>query len=1492
MKPTRLVVLLFCALGGILAIVLIHSGLTKSPPLSRTVSQSEDIHRQLPNKSIPFSVKPLSSLKPIYSAHKGSLDTEFELRAKLLVGKIRDLINRPPSNSSPRKLRAIDAHGASNLNEGLYRSVRLNERQRSALRQLRWHKGQQLVVRARKEDNSIMYLKGRNLQEPVAANGSGLPADEVTSRIFLRRAGDLLLLENPDNELRLVRKVRDNLGYTQLRYEQSYSELPLWPAQLNVQIDRYGRVNLLTGGYSPTPIGINVEPDIDNRTAISVASALIEAGLRQQVVDASLIIFAPVNMPPHLAYKIEIHTSPVQHWISIVSAEDGRILAFYNAVCTNAVVGSGIDLNGENQALHLWFEDDLYHMVDTSKPMFDPILSDPPDHGTVVGGILLFDADDQDSKTKWVATAVTSANQNSEFNSHAVSAATNLSTVYDYYFDRHGRNSIDGRGGSILAFVNLPIDNAFWNGSLMLFGNRQDYAQSLDIVAHESTHGVITHSANLIYLNQSGALNEAFADIFGETIEAFENGSGPDWLHGTELDRPSRDFETPSDIKSADGRPYPTIMSEFIPERDPFLDNFRNRDNGGVHFNSTIITHAFYLLAEGLNGAIGINQAEEIFYRALTTKLTIRSQFIDCRLACVQSAEELYGAGSTQALRTAEAFSAVEIFDQAGSPLPVPIPSFSGEDATLFTLFDSERSATFLARREISLGDPEEGVFLSEIPIAPSNRPSLMDNGLLGVFVSEENDACIFNTFPARAACLGFAGQVSSVAISGDGRFFSFVSLDDSGEPINLIAIGETLTLAETGSVEESIEIFELRAPVLDGDTTDTILFAGAMDFSLDGRFLFFDALNRINFDDESFIDSWSIYMLDRRSGDIFAITPPKTEFETFWPAIGQRHNNLLTFELLDVSTGISTVLAVDLFTGRINDLVELPGIYPGFPSYNGDDTALVYTDTFVDQESSNEIPIIKLLPLQDDGITAAGAASNWLSGAPLAVIYRRENTSTLPVLNTEVIDDIAIEGTTEFAVFGVNKTGAFGEDLPFSFVLTGTANNGVDYETVPLTGVIPKGFDNVNVIIKAKNDFVAEFDETVKLSLTSAVHYILGEPYSATAVIQDQASNAEGPLIVSSAETQTISPGQSVTISFSATGTVPLAYQWYEGLTGDTSNPINGATSASFTTPPLNQTTDYWLRVSDSNGSNDSGTVSIIIPDAMGPSPLLIAGSADFVNDGTEFQGNVYNGFEINSRVSTFSSDPGTITRISFLDPAGDLMFAEFGSADPSTTLTISLENYLAAVPSPYNQPATTYARGLPTFTIENATSLTFFSAFTLGNDISRVDVALINSQTFSGDVNGIADIRLIRVDSEEGETTKIGGINAANANFIASEGIIGIDAPDVIVELFLFIGDITPSGTTLPVIRISPDSLVPEIQINGGDLSEAIEAFQIDTNDEIYPFPFAATDGQRSISDSPLRPDIGDGRLQPVLDTLFEDTDSFFETDGQNVISIVPED
>ena len=124
------------------------------------------------------------------------------------------------------------------------------------------------------------------------------------------------------------------------------------------------------------------------------------------------------------------------------------------------------------------------------------------------------------------------------------------------------------------------------------------------------------------------------------------------------------------------------------------------QDAGGVHINSSITNHAFYLLAKGMNGAIGLDEALNIFYRAVTTKLNPGSQFVDCRLACVASANELFGNGSNQSQKTAGAFDLVEIFDHP-TPFSQSMPSNSPRMAATFitmrstgSLFQGEAPST------------------------------------------------------------------------------------------------------------------------------------------------------------------------------------------------------------------------------------------------------------------------------------------------------------------------------------------------------------------------------------------------------------------------------------------------------------------------------------------------------------------------------------------------------------------------------------------------------------------------------------------------------------------------------------------------------------------------------------------------------------------------------------------------------------------------------
>src|SRR6185503_14337150 len=142
------------------------------------------------------------------------------------------------------------------------------------------------------------------------------------------------------------------------------------------------------------------------------------------------------------------------------------------------------------------------------------------------------------------------------------------------------------------------------------------------------------------------------------------------------------DFIDPGSVSNG-GVKLPSKMSEYVQ-----LPETEQGDKGGVHINSSINNHAYYLLVEGLSDPIGLSDGEKIFYRALTMHLQKQSQFIDMRFAAAASAEELFGADSKQVRKVKEAYDAVEIFDAPQTPTPTPIPTVSAPDSTLFLRVD------------------------------------------------------------------------------------------------------------------------------------------------------------------------------------------------------------------------------------------------------------------------------------------------------------------------------------------------------------------------------------------------------------------------------------------------------------------------------------------------------------------------------------------------------------------------------------------------------------------------------------------------------------------------------------------------------------------------------------------------------------------------------------------------------------------------------------
>jgi len=266
-----------------------------------------------------------------------------------------------------------------------------------------------------------------------------------------------------------------------------------------------------------------------------------------------------------------------------------------------------------------------------------------------------------------------------------LSAQTYAGYTYDYYLTNFGRRGLDDRNVRFRFIVN-PVkpelqsslgsqyptffSNASYRGNgIVVFGVGpvRNRVAALDIVGHEFTHGVTAYSSNLIYQNESGALNESLSDIMGVAIEFDYQpvGSGlarADWLLGEDarLSGSIRDFITPTVNGHPDHYSIRLITS---------LAN----DNGGVHTNSSISNHAFYLaIMGGTNRVSGLSvegvgfsnrkQIENVFYRAFTQILTASSNFSNARVACIQAARDLFGVGSAAERAITQAWDAVGVF--------------------------------------------------------------------------------------------------------------------------------------------------------------------------------------------------------------------------------------------------------------------------------------------------------------------------------------------------------------------------------------------------------------------------------------------------------------------------------------------------------------------------------------------------------------------------------------------------------------------------------------------------------------------------------------------------------------------------------------------------------------------------------------------------------------------------------------------------------------
>jgi bacillolysin len=504
---------------------------------------------------------------------------------------------------------------------------------RTALEELAAGSTRPLTVRLEPGRRAPFFVVGRI----PTRRFSGAATTRGRADAFWRSFGPAFGLNRPAEGLRLVRVTRDGLGTQHVRYRQVYAGLPVFGRQAIVHLED-GVVYGVNGELHPD-INVPTEPDVTSVAATGTAlEILAKRRPRAGSARSTLLVFVDGSDRAHLAWGVSVPTAnPLGLWRVFVDALSGEPISAYDDLETalnRSVYDNVNDADCNNSGA--------------------PTCVLPGTLLRAEGGPAVGDPD-------------------------ANAAYEHAGTVYDFYNDTFGWDSIDDAGGEIRSTVNFGVNygNAFWCGSActsffgtsmgqMAYGDGDGtsfgpLAQDLDVVAHELTHAVTENTANLVYEGQSGALNESYSDVMAAMVDTDNWTIGEDsWTPGTPGDA-LRDLADPT----AGGQP--ALMSEYL---------HTVYDSGGVHTNSGIPNHAAYLLATAPDYGIGRTKVQEIYFRALSTYLTPSADFVANLNALLESAAELYGAGSPEQMAVARANAAVGITNR-------PVVTFPNGGETL-----------------------------------------------------------------------------------------------------------------------------------------------------------------------------------------------------------------------------------------------------------------------------------------------------------------------------------------------------------------------------------------------------------------------------------------------------------------------------------------------------------------------------------------------------------------------------------------------------------------------------------------------------------------------------------------------------------------------------------------------------------------------------------------------------------------------------------------
>lgn len=493
--------------------------------------------------------------------------------------------SKNPSINLPKTINFSIINGNNNskggLNKNYYKS--LNFQQPIIVDK------QVLIKKTIIRNNSPIYIE---TTIPQTKSSSNLTTEE-TFFSFFEKIKSISMVPSPRESFKISSIQTDFLGMTHINADQYYKGIKILNSESSLHIspikERFlGKLYSISKDidvnpkFSSNEIISMVIQDIKKITVYKDLSDKEKEILEYETPNCSLVIYSRNIDQYILSYEIEIRPNFLERWKYIVDAKTSEVIKKYNITQSDGpTTATGIDLNGVLRTINTYLESGVYELANAAEAMYNPAKPE--------GYILTLDANNT-STIDLNYKSITSLD-NTWSSPTAISAHYNTTTTYKYFLNKFGRNSINGQGGNIISLINITEDdgssmeNAFWNGQAAFYGNGgvnfKPLAGALDVTAHELGHGVISNTANLDYLGQSGAINETYADIFGAMVDR------EDWLIGEDIIKlasyPSGALRSMSDPHNSG-----TTSDDYWQPKHVSEMYIGDQDNGGVHINSGI----------------------------------------------------------------------------------------------------------------------------------------------------------------------------------------------------------------------------------------------------------------------------------------------------------------------------------------------------------------------------------------------------------------------------------------------------------------------------------------------------------------------------------------------------------------------------------------------------------------------------------------------------------------------------------------------------------------------------------------------------------------------------------------------------------------------------------------------------------------------------------------------------------------------------------------